>query len=60
MSDLLFILVVEILSVKIKQAENFDEIRVFDNVSHLIQSANDTTLTLADEQSITKCHEAVK
>ena len=47
-SALLFILTVEILSVKIKQAENIDGIKVFDDVSHLIQCLDDTTLTLAD------------
>ena len=52
-SALLFILAVEILSVRLKQSENIDGIRVFDEVSHLIQYADDTTLTLADEQSIT-------
>ena len=52
-SALLFILAVEILLVKIKQSENIDGITVFDEVSHLIQYADDTTLTLADEQSIT-------
>ena len=35
------------------EAKNIDGIRVFDEVSHLIQYADDTTLTLADEQSIT-------
>ena len=52
-SALLFIIAVEILSVKIKQSENIDGIKVFDEVSHLIQYADNTTLTLADEQSIT-------
>ena len=52
-SALLFILAVEILSIKIKQAENINGIQIFNDLSYLIQYADDTTLTLADEQSIT-------
>ena len=60
-SALLFILAVEILSVKIKQAENIDAIRVFDDISNLIHYTDDTTSTLADKQLIYNiCYEAVE
>ena len=51
-SALLFVLAVEIFSVKLKQHKNIKGIKMFDDTIHLIQYADDTTLTLKNEQSV--------
>ena len=51
-SALLFVLAVEIFSVKLKQDENINGIKIFGDTVHLVQYADDTTLTLTDKSSV--------
>ena len=53
LSALLFILVVEFLSIQIKWSENLKGLKLSKHESVILQYADDTTLTLCDQQSIT-------
>ena len=59
-SSLLFILVVEFLAIKIRDAEEIKGIKLFKKRSKLTQYADDTTLTLENNQSITHALRIVK
>ena len=59
-SALLFILAVEILSIKVKGNSNIQGIQLFQNTPHIIQYADDTTLTLRDENSLTNTLEVLR
>ena len=51
-SALIFILAVEILAIKIRSAANVKGINIGDSVYKILQYADDSTLTLADYESI--------
>ena len=58
-SALLFILAVEFLSVQIKRSKNIKGLKLSKHESVILQYADDTTLTLCDQQSITYALEEV-
>ena len=49
---MLFIIAVEFLSIQIKQNQNIKGLRLLKSESKILQYADDTTLTLGDQQSI--------
>ena len=59
-SALLFILAVEFLATEIKREKNINGITLFHKSSHVIQYADDTTLTLSDKQSVKNSIKMVK
>ena len=58
-SALLFIIAVEFLSIQIKQSKNINGLKLSKHKSVILQYADDTTLTLCDQQSITYTLEEV-
>ena len=59
-SALLFILGVEYLATEIKREKTINGIKLFQKSSHVIQYADDTTLTLGDKQSVKKSVKILK
>ena len=59
-STLLFILAAELLATEIKREKTINGITLFHKSSHVIQYADDTTLTLGDKQSLKSSIKMVK
>ena len=59
-SALLFILAVEFLAIEIREANDINGIKFIKNSTKLAQYADDTTLTLENEQSVIHALERVK
>ena len=59
-SALLFIVAVEFLATEIRREKTISGITLFHKSSHVIQYADDTTLTLGDKQSVKNSIKMVK